>query len=249
MPTESQAVLSRRSLPGSSVTTYHDRSSGCVFVVARPEDQWELWNSYLNGARTNYRKHGVEVVLEYDEIADGRSTALFVVALTADGAVVGGMRMQGRYDRPAQAHAVSEWAGRPGTAELLEEISQRLPEGVIEMKSGWVSDEVMRREQLTNALARIFIHSMTLMKVRYVMGTVAAHAVKRWQTTGGVISSAVTPVAYPDERYRTVLMWWDRETFADLTVAEQLPFVLEESAQIAQTWLPTPSIPGVVVCS
>jgi len=84
---------------------------------------------------------------------------------------------------------------------------------------------------------------------RYVMGTVAAHAVKRWQTTGGVISSAVTPVAYPDERYRTVLMWWDRETFADLTVAEQLPFVLEESAQIAHAWLPTPSIPGVVVCS
>jgi hypothetical protein len=73
---------------------------------------------------------------------------------------------------------------------------------------------------------------MNLMGVRYALGTVATHAVKRWQTTGGVVSANVVPVAYPDDRYRTVLMWWDRKTFADLAAFEQLPAIMDESAQL-----------------
>ncbi len=214
---------------------YYDPSSECHFIVARPDTQPRLWQSYLDGACTNYRKHGVESVLEYDAIRDGDSTALFVVALEADGSIAGGMRMQGRYSRPEESHAVAEWAGRTGTTELVGEISERLSDGVIEMKNGWVSDHAVHRNELTAALARIFIHSLTLMNVRYVMATVGAHAVKRWQTTGGVVSGNVAAVNYPDDRYRTVLMWWDRQHFADLADADQLPFLLDESAQLAQS--------------
>ena len=228
-------ALASDRLAADIVGDYFDSSSGCRFVVARPEDQAELWLAYLAGAQTNYRRHGVESVLEYDRIVDGSSTALFVVALESDGRVVGGMRMQGRYQRAEQTHALEEWAGRTGTAELVQEINDRLPDGIIEMKSGWVSDDALRREAVTAALARIFTHSFALMDVRYVMGTVAVHAVKRWQTTGGVISSDVAPVAYPDDRYQTVVMWWDRKTFADLAVAAQLPFIIDECAQLAES--------------
>jgi len=47
-----------------------------------------------------------------------------------------------------------------------------------------------------------------------------------------VVSADVAPVAYPDNRYRTVLMWWDRETFAQLAVIEQLSAIMDESARI-----------------
>jgi hypothetical protein len=77
------------------------------------------------------------------------------------------------------------------------------PGGVIEMKTGWASRDAPRRAELTAALAKVFVHSMTLLDVCNALGTVAAHAVRCWRTTGGVVSTTVTPVAYPDHRYLT----------------------------------------------
>lgn len=201
-------------------------------MVARPAQQPVLWQSYLDGARASYQKHGVESVLEYDRIRDGSSTALFFAALQPDGQVAGGMRVQGPYDCADQAHAVEEWAAFDDDAEVRHEISERIPAGVIEMKTGWVSSTAWRRTEITTGLARLFVHSINLMGVRYAFGTVGMHAVKRWQTTGGVVSANIAPIAYPNNRYRTVLMWWDRETFADLAAIEQLPAIMDESAQL-----------------
>ena len=214
------------------VARYRDLLTGCLFVVAEPAAQPGLWREYLQGAETSYRKHDVESVLEYDSIIDGRQTALFFVALDESGAVVGGMRVQGPYSTPAQAHALTEWAGRPGTDELRQEIASRLAQGVVEMKTGWVQDAHPRRSELTDAMARMFVHALRLMDVRYVLGTVAEHARRRWQSTGGTISENVCAVAYPDDRYRTVPMWWDRETFADTALAHQLPHIVYEAAQL-----------------
>ena len=211
---------------------YHDPCSACKFVVARPSQQPELWMSYLDGARETYRKYDVESVLQYDRICDGGSTAIFFTALETDGHVAGGMRVEGRYESADQAYAVQEWAGRETALQVHREISERIPAGVIEMKAGWVRADAWRRRELTAGLARMCIHSMNLMGVRYALGTVATHAVKRWQTTGGVVSANVAPIAYPDDRYRTVLMWWDRKTFADLAAFEQLPAIMDESAQL-----------------
>ena len=189
--------------------------------------------SLLQGARVSYRRHGVERVLEYDNVVGGHQTALFFAAVTSEGRVVGGMRAQGPYLGVDEAHALQEWAGRTGSDELRHEISQRIPAGVIEMKTGWVDGDFDHRQELSDALARIFIHSMALLGARYAMCTVAAHAVKRWQTTGGVVSSAVAPVAYPDDRYLTKLMWWDGQNYANLAAGDQLPLVIDEAAQLA----------------
>jgi hypothetical protein len=223
---------------GNRVGSYYDPSSGCHFVVARPAAQPDLWTAYLGGARTSYRRFGVERVLEYEQTRDGKSTALFFVAIDVDGQVAGGMRAQGPYLHPGQAHALAEWAGRDGAATLRAEISDRIPAGVIEMKTGWVSRDAPRRMELTTALARVFVHAMTLLDVCSALGTVAAHAVRCWQTTGGVVSTTVPPVAYPDDRYLTAPMWWDRKTYADLTAADQLPRLIDESAQLCVTGRP-----------
>jgi len=37
-------------------------------------------------------------------------------------------------------------------------------------------------------------------------------------------------VAYPDDRYQTSLMWWDRQRVFDTTAGDQIPMILLESA-------------------
>jgi hypothetical protein len=78
----------------------------------------------------------------------------------------------------------------------------------------------------------MFVHLLTLMDVRYAFCTAASHAVPRWQSSGGVISTEVPAVAYPDERYQTLLMCWDqRNVFARMT-GQQATAVVRESARL-----------------
>ena len=215
------------------VAQYRDPTSGCRFVVATPSGHPSLWRRYLDGAVDSYRRHGVESVLEYESVVGGRETSLFFVAVDRAGVVVGGMRAQGPYQFAEEAHAVTEWAGAPGTSELISGIEARLSDGVIEMKTGWVADTANRKNELTDGLARIFVHALQVLGARFALGTVAQHAQRRWRTTGGVVSADVAPVAYPDDRYQTVVMWWDREQVADLAAESQLPHLIDEAAQLA----------------
>jgi hypothetical protein len=173
----------------------------------------------------------VESAVEYENIRDGNSTALFFAALADEDNVVGGMRAQGPYDTAEQSHAMIEWAGRRGQSDVRQRISARIPFGVVEMKTGWVSDCAPRRRELTQALARVFVHSMTILDVQFAFGTVATHAVDRWKTTGGLVAS-LSPVPYPDDRYLTTMMWWDRATFADHAEPSQVRRIVTESAQL-----------------
>ena len=223
---------------------YFDPASSCYFVFAEPSAAPGLWDSYLGGARRSYRQHGVESAIEYAQVRDGRCTALFVGVLDGAGRVVGGLRVQGRLTASEQAHAVGEWAGRPGTAELHAQIADRLPFGVIEIKAVWV-DYDDDRSALIAALARTFIHAMDVANVRYALCTAAEHAAPRWQTSGGVIASEVAAVAYPDERYRTRLMWWDRRRIADLISADQYAALTRESDLLFRRPATVPTLPSV----
>jgi len=207
---------------GDVVGELFDPLSGRLIVIARPTAQPDLWAAYFDGAQVSYRQHGVESAVDYDHVCDGDSTSLFVAAIESDGRVVGGLRVQGPYTRVDQAYAMREWAGREGTTQLRRQIGRRLGAGVIEVKAVWVDRDAVRHDALTAVLARTFVHALTLMNVRYAFCTAAEHAVPRWESSGGVVSVEVTPVAYPDERYRTVLMWWDRQQVADLMAVDQL---------------------------
>jgi hypothetical protein len=217
---------------GAFIGDYFDPASGRQFLVARPAAQAELWAAYIEGAWLSYRQHGVESAVDYDQVRDGKSTSFFVAAVEFDGRVVGGARVQGPYTRVEQAYALREWAGREGTDVLRQQIAERLDDGVVEVKAVWVDNAVQRHNELTAAMARIFVHALALAKVRYVFCTAASHAVQRWQSSGGVVSTDVAPVAYPDERYRTLPLWWDRRTVYDSVAGEQGRAILRESSQL-----------------
>ncbi len=214
-------------------------------MIATPDARPDLWAAYLDGARESYRRHGVESALELADIRDGRSTALFVAALTADGRVVAGARMVGRLTRPDQASVLREWDGRPGTAEIRAQLAHRLPAGVIEVKAAWVGHEPAHRSLLTAAIARTFVHAMDLLQARYAVCSAAAHAVTRWQTSGGVVAADVPAVAYPDDRYRTLVLWWDRTRVAESVSPAQYDALTRESALLFGRDHVTTTLPSV----
>lgn len=205
--------------------------SGRQVIVATPASQPALWAAYIDGARASYSTHAVDNAIEYGKVRDGSTTTLFFAVVEPDGRVVGGLRVQGPLTRPDQAHALREWAGRAGTAKMTAQIVQRLAAGVIEIKAVWVDHDATQHSDVTSALARAFIHAMDLLQVRFAMCTAAGHALIRWENAGGVVAD-VAAVPYPDERYQTKLLWWDRQHVTRLLSDECVGALSSESAQL-----------------
>ncbi|WKG06501.1 hypothetical protein [Mycolicibacterium sp. HK-90] len=212
--------------------SWWDPDSECTIVVARPGTERELWNEYVRGAQANYRKHGVEQALDPKALRTGGDTALFCAGINGSGQVVGGLRAKGPYRRVDESHAIVEWRGQPGLDAVRKMIADRLPFGVVEMKTAWVCDDPEQSRALTDTLARMPLHAMTLLDIQFAMATAAAYVLKRWLSSGGVLASKIPATPYPDERYQTKMMWWDSRTFASHADAGQLSRYFAEAQRI-----------------
>jgi hypothetical protein len=194
------------------VHRWHDESSGCSMLAATPASLPGLWQEFLDGALGSYRRHGVECALDVDAIADGRDTAAFFVALDRRDRIVAGVRAKGPYATPEESHAVVEWAGEPAMMDVRAMIADRIGAGVAEVKSAWVAEGSSNGRTLTRVLARSPLYTMALLDVRHVMATSATHVLEQWRSSGGVIARNIAPAPYPDARYETSMIWWDRAT-------------------------------------
>jgi hypothetical protein len=92
---------------------------------------------------------------------------------------------------------------------------------------------------LTQALARSGFHAMALMDLQFCMATSAPHVLNRWRSSGGVVAP-IPPTPYPDDRYQTRMMWWDRRTFANHAEPAQVSKILTEITAMRQKWPDTP---------
>jgi hypothetical protein len=111
-------------------------------------------------------------------------------------------------------------------------IDDRAPFGILEMKSAWTTDDRTRAGLVSTALARSGFHALELMGIQFCMATSAPHILERWGSSGGVVAP-IPAASYPDERYRTKMMWWDRRTFANHAEPEQLSKILRETTAIS----------------
>ena len=213
--------------------SWRDADTGCEIVLAHPAGEPELWEEFVKGAQRSYRKHGVECALSLDTMRDGEDTALFYVALDHSGQVVGGLRAKGPYRDADESHAVLEWAGHPGEDAVRKMITDRLPFGVVEMKSAWVSDAPDRSQMLTRTLARTAFPTMAVLGAQFILATAAAHVLDRWRSSGGVVATKVPAAPYPNRHYHTRIMWWDRSTFANHAEPMQLSKILREMRNLA----------------
>ena len=211
---------------------WRDHATGCWVVASTPAAEPALWNQYLQGALDSYRLHGLDWVLDLDTIADGADTALFFSALDPAGRVVGGTRVVGPLRCPEDSHALVEWNGSPGLPGLRQMIANRIPFGVVEVKSAWANSREYGNRSLSRVLARTALPTMTLLGAQFVMATAAAHVLEQWQSSGGVVAARVPAAAYPNENYRTKVMWWDRRTLAAHAEPGQFKLMCAENAEI-----------------
>jgi hypothetical protein len=217
--------------PFSSRFCWRDSDADCTLVMSQPSADPDLWTEYLQGAQRSYHKHGVDAALDVDAVRDGEDTILFWATMDTAGRVVGGVRAKGPLRSAGESHALVEWAGQPGEKAVRKMITDRLPFGVLEMKSAWVNDDPRFNRSLTKTLARSGFHAMALLDIQFCMATSAAHVLERWRSSGGVVAS-IPATPYPDERYRTKMMWWDRRSFANHAEPEQVSKILMEITQL-----------------
>ena len=213
---------------------WFDTDTDCSVVLSQPHTDPELWNRYVDAAEQSYRRHGVEAVVDAAAIRGGADTALFWTVLDRGGNMVGGLRAKAPLGGADDSHAVVEWAGRPGLAMVRKMINDRVPFGVMEMKTAWVSDNRTSQHAITNLLARTAYHATSVMGVQFVMATAAQHVLELWKSGGGVVAP-IPATPYPDERYRTKMMWWDRRTMVNHSQPEQITKALREIGEISST--------------
>lgn len=221
-------VLSLESTPSC-----WDPESECTIVFAQPAVERDLWIDYVRGAYRSYRKHGVERALDMDALQTGDDTLIFAACVNDAGRVVAGLRGRGPYQSADECHALLEWSGQPGEDAVRKMVTDRLPFGVVEMKTAWVSDDSESSRELTNAISRTPLHAMNLLDIQFIVATAASYVLKRWLSSGGQLAMKIPPTPYPDKRYETRLAWWDRATFANHADPKQLSKFLTEQKELA----------------
>ncbi|MEO9326915.1 hypothetical protein [Gordonia aurantiaca] len=189
-------------------------------VASAPRRESGLWQQYLDGAAKSYDRHGCAAALDYDEVLPGDGTALFFAVLDEADRVCGGLRVQPRFTAAAQSHALVEWAGRPGQVQLVNAIEARLAGGVVEVKTAWVDERSPIARSVAAQLSRLGLVIMEMSGTDHMMATAADHVLRRWESGGGRVDESVPPTPFPDERYRTRLMWWDRARLRERTSPE-----------------------------
>lgn len=213
--------------------SWHDPDIDCTLVVSQPAADPDLWAEYSSGAHRSYRKRGVECALDADALRSGADTIMFFTVMNDAGRMVAGVRAKGPLRSADDSHAVVEWAGQPGQRAVRNMITDRVPFGILEMKSAWVTDDPDQSRCLTAALARSGFHMMALLDVQFCMATAAAYVLNRWRSSGGVVAG-IPATPYPDERYQTKMMWWNRRDFVNYAEPEQVAKILMETRQLTQ---------------
>lgn len=74
---------------------------------------------------------------------------------------------------------------------------------------------------------------LAVLGVQLLVVTCAHHVVARWRSSGRVVPP-IPSTPYPDERFHTKLMWWDKLTVATVAAPIQTATLVAEMANISQ---------------
>jgi hypothetical protein len=212
----------------TALAAYVEGRTGLLVEVHAPRRSPERWQAYLDGAETRYREHGTLPVLGRAELEDGGSASLVFVAVDHADRVVGGLRCHGPLPRVAAAAAVRELSTSPRIGAFRQQIEDRLPAGVVEVKGVWAVSG-LTIPGLSDALARCYVHAMNWFDAGFALCTCSTRVASRWESTGGRPIAGFEPVPYPDERYGTIPLWWRRDDLVHLATPEQWESIVEES--------------------
>ncbi len=214
--------------------SWFDSDTRCTVVISTPSADPALWHDFVAGAARSYHNHGIERALDIDSLLDEANTRLFHVVVNDAGSIMAGIRAKGPLESAEESHAIVEWEDRPGLRTVRKMLTDRLPFGVVEMKTAWMSDDPNRSRALGSTLARAPFTTMALLDAQFVVATAGSHVLNRWRSSGGVVATKVPATPYPDDRYRTKMMWWDRSTFTNDADPEQVSKIFNDLAIVGR---------------
>ena len=204
-----------------------DQRSGLRIEVHDPATRPDRWLAYLEGATARYEAHDVTSALGRPSPHGRAPATLLYVAVDADDRVVGGLRCHGPLQHPGDAYALQELEDHPRLHAVRDLLAQREPDGVVEVKGVWI-DTGLGDSGLADVLARCYVHAMEWFGASWAMCSAAVEREARWSSTGGRAQEDLAPIAYPDDRYRTVLMWWDAAESERRSAPAQWSLILAE---------------------
>ncbi len=161
--------------------SWFDSDTGCSVVVSTPAADPALWADFVDGAARSYHRHGIERALDMNSLTDESNTQLFHAVVNDAGDIMGGIRAKGPLDSPEESHAIVEWEDRPGLRTVRKMLSDRLPFGVVEMKTAWMSDDPGRSRGISSTLARSPFTTLALLDAQFVVATAGSHVLNRWR--------------------------------------------------------------------
>ncbi len=222
--------INRRYRFGSS---FVDEESGIRLEGHHPAQRPDLWKMYLEGALGTYRDYGLEDSLYRRDLESGKGVSLFFLAFDAHDRPVGGMRIHGPLEHRYQSAIIGEMAASPEIGEIGDLIDRECRLGALEIKGAWSKGEAVTGHRLLGVFCRTVIHSLNWLGAEFAILAVADRLLPIGEVTGAIRVGSV-PVAYPDERYRTVAVSYRRTLSYELSSDENQRALRREAEQLAR---------------
>ena len=204
--------IGRRYRYGSS---FVDQDSGVRFEGHHPLERPDLWKVYLNEAEGKYRSHGFEGTLRRQELEDGKDVPLFFLGFNAEGEPVAGVRFHGPLEGAHQAFLMEEMTDSPEIGDIHALIEKGIRLGTIEVKGAWSKGAAVTGVRLIAAITRSATHAMNWLGAEFAVAAVS-DTLEVVGTPAGGRKFGSASVPYPDERYRTICVSWERSRSYEL---------------------------------
>ena len=223
-------VLSPRYRYGAS---FIDEASGVRFEGHHPFERPDLWNRYLEDAEGKYRSFGFEGTLRRRELDEGQGVPLFFVGFAPNGDPVAGLRFHGPLENRWDAALIEEMADLPELDEIGSLIDSEAKFGIIEAKGGWAKGEAVLGVRMVATISRIMTHAAVWLGAERTIAAVSDLLIPVGKVAGGEVLSR-NHVPFPDERYRTYAVTWQRSRSYDLADETNQRALRLEAEQLAR---------------
>ncbi len=186
-----------------------DQESGVRFEGHHPLERPDLWKVYLNEAEGIFRSRGFEGTLRRLELEEGNGVPLFILGFDPDGNAVAGVRFHGPLEGSHQAAIIEEMASSPEIGIIHDLIEREIRLGAVEIKGAWSKGAAVVGARLLTAISRSVTHGMNWLGAEFAIAAVSDTLMPVGDVTGA-LQVGTQWVPFPDERYRTVAVSWNR---------------------------------------
>ncbi|GAB23400.1 hypothetical protein GOPIP_044_00920 [Gordonia polyisoprenivorans NBRC 16320 = JCM 10675] len=172
------------------------------FRAGRAPSEWEL---FCRLAHQAYAAQGCEEALSWlDDLTVSSLDDLHFCTLSRSGKPLGGFSVRALPVEDLLAPHC--W---PDSTQVRVALRGIVGSALVaEASTAWSLDLVV-----SPLLAAEAVTALTLTGCRWMVATSAQHSIDLWLSSGASRVKAVPAVQYPDSRYRTELLLWDRDQF------------------------------------